>query len=257
MDTLKYLIPYFLKISFTFFFAAFVWWAVSLFFPALSFSSIIPTLKDANASSTRKDILPSPRLYASLFGNRASSTGTNGNLYVSSGPYVHGEPFNGYALDENNQYTYSTYDYTTYTYSSDGSVATSTSGGSSTKKDDTSKRATSTPEMQRNLYVRNLSIYEGGHVYTGLSFVGEARASLFREGKFPIVIIDQSGRVVGMSYAVATTNWAIPGWVRFETKINYVLPNKVPCLMIFEEMLTEKERVARKPARLPMSVMCN
>jgi hypothetical protein len=105
--------------------------------------------------------------------------------------------------------------------------------------------------------VRNLSIYEGGHVYTGLSFVGEARASLFREGKFPIVIIDQSGRVVGMSYAVATTNWAIPGWVRFETKINYVLPNKVPCLMIFEEMLTEKERVARKPARLPMSVMCN
>jgi hypothetical protein len=108
----------------------------------------------------------------------------------------------------------------------------------------------------RSLNIRNLSIYEGGAVYTGLSFIGEARSSMFRDGKFPIVVIDQSGKVIGISAAIAQSTWSVPGWVRFETRITYPLPNKVPCTMIFEENLTQAER-SRAPLRVPLPIRCN
>jgi hypothetical protein len=111
--------------------------------------------------------------------------------------------------------------------------------------------------VARSSLVRNLSIYDGGHVYTGLSFAGEARSSLFRNGKFPIVVIDRSGRVVGISSALATTDWTVAGWTRFDTKINYTLPVNTPCTMIFEEALTEGERISRQPNRVAIPVMCN
>lgn len=79
---------------------------------------------------------------------------------------------------------------------------------------------------------------------------------MFRDGKFPIIIIDGAGRLVGVSAAVAQTAWAVPGWVRFETRINYTLPNKAPCTMIFEEALTQTERV-RQPLRVPLPIRCN
>lgn len=260
MDTLKFLIPYFLKIAFAFFFAAFVWWVVALLIPSLSFANIAANFQgklSSSASSTREDWLPSPRKYQGLFGRRAETPNENTNLFKA------GDPFNGYNLNDS-QYTYSTYRYSTGSSSIDGGDYTV---GNTTTKDplpesgivsgiSSSKSSPTNTTNARLLTVRNLSIYEGGHVYTGLSFIGEAKSSMFREGRFPIVVVDKDGRVVGISTAVATTNWTIPGWTKFETKINYALPSNMPCTMIFEEALTQNER-GKQPLRVPFGIRCN
>ncbi len=107
---------------------------------------------------------------------------------------------------------------------------------------------------EKSLYIRNLSIYEGGHVYTGLSFTGEARDTMFNNGKFPIIIADQTGKVVGIAIAEATTNWSIPGWVRFQVKINGVLPDKIPCTMVFQSSVTYQ---GKQPVRISIPIVCN
>lgn len=89
-------------------------------------------------------------------------------------------------------------------------------------------------ETELPLLVRNLSIFEGGHIYTGITFSGEAKENMFVNGKFPILIIDNNGRIAGVSYAEQINMWATPGWARFQVKIQSVLPNKVPCRMIFQ-----------------------
>ncbi len=168
--------------------------------------------------------------------------------------YVPPPAFNQYGLN-NDQYQFSTYSYVTYT-----STGTAVINGSSARQGENSQapvQSKTTLSSNRVLSIRNLSIYEGGHVYTGLAFVGEAKASMFRDGKFPIVVVDQAGKVVGVSAAIATTNWTVPGWVRFETKITYPLPVNVPCTMIFEEALTQQERNTRQPLRVPIQERCN
>lgn len=107
---------------------------------------------------------------------------------------------------------------------------------------------------ERSLYVRNLSIYEGGHIYTGISFVGEAREIMFQDGRFPIIIADSVGRPVAIAYAEATTNWAIPGWVRFRTTISSVLPNRAPCTMIFQ---SARMYAGSIPVRVAIPILCN
>ncbi len=82
--------------------------------------------------------------------------------------------------------------------------------------------------------IRNLSIFEGGHIYTGISFSGEAKETIFRDGKFPILIVDNNGRIAGVSYAEQINMWATPGWARFQVKVQSVLPNRVQCSMIFQ-----------------------
>jgi hypothetical protein len=252
METIRYLIGFFLKIAFALFLFVFVWWVVSLLFPGLSFRSLIGSISGNNSTATSTkgggDWLPSPRKYSGLFAQKTNTTGTYGNVYVSAPPY------SGYGLNLN-QYQYTTYNYVTYT--SKG-LATTTLDGKEVISAPP-KQTTTQPGItgSRSLTVRNLSIYEGGHVYTGLTFVGEARSTMFRDGKFPIVVVDQSGRMIGVSAAVATTDWAVPGWTRFQTKILYTLPQNVPCTMIFEEALTQAERNARTPLRVPIQVKCN
>ena len=87
---------------------------------------------------------------------------------------------------------------------------------------------------ERSSYVRNLSIFEYGHIYTGLRFVGEAKGTMFNNGVFPIFIIDNSGRILAQEQAVAQERWAVPGWVRFEVKVNSVLPVNIPCRFVFQ-----------------------
>lgn len=262
MQAIRYLLKFFIKIAFSFLVAAFIWWLVSLIYPSLTLRNL---LKSNNATST--PLLPSPRTYQSLFGNKKTVQNEYTNVYVPA------PPFNGYNLS-NSEYTYSTYSYVTYTstgtaytggaasddYTKLGYRGGVVTVGDSTKNNNTQALPSQSPTAllnNRTLNVRNLSIYEGGHVYTGLSFIGEAKASMFKEGKFPIIIVDQNGKMIGVSAAVATTNWAVPGWVRFQTKIIYTLPNNVPCTMVFEEALDEKERITRQPLRVPLQVRCN
>lgn len=275
MDTIRHLIGYFLRFAVGFFLIAFVWWVMTLLVPGLSISNLFSPLqgksvsKDGKSSKVGTDILPAPKNYQGLLAGKKTLNDYN-NVYVA------GEPFNGYGAS-GQTYTYSTANYVTYTSTgvsttnSSGKVVGVTQGVPVTT---TGVQQTTNPsqlqtaqqvqtqtqtamQIERSKYIRNLSIYEGGHVYTGLSFVGEARSEYFKEGRFPIVVVDQRGAVIGVSAAVATTKWSVPGWVRWETKIPYALPNNVPCTMVFEEALTQEERATKKPVRMPFNVRCN
>jgi hypothetical protein len=182
--------------------------------------------------------LPSPRKYSGIFGMSTSTKRTTPTptftTFSYSGPIAFSSS-SGNPIHLNQQGGFNT-----YTLSQPQATAPAFQNQSPTS----------------TLPVRNLSIYQGGHVYTGLSFVGEARSQMFRDGKFPIIVIDASGRMVGVTAAVAQTAWTVPGWVRFETRITYPLPANVPCTMIFEEALTQVER-NRAPVRAALPINCN
>lgn len=249
MESIRFLIQFFFKVAIAFFFGAVVWWLVALMFPALSFKSLTATFR--NTDGTPRDWLPSPKNYSGLV--KANTTGTHGTLYVA------GNPYNGYGTTTGD-YKYSQ---TTYpSYDANGKEIIETQSQPTTVIKAGTPTQTSQPQVisnsqvDKSLYIRNLSIYESGSIYTGLTFVGEARSEFFNEGKFPIVVVNAQGNIVGVSAALATTKWTIPGWVRFETKIIYTLPKNVPCTMFFEEALTQSE-LSRKPVRVPMNIKCN
>jgi hypothetical protein len=256
MDAIKHLIGFFLKIASTFFFVAIIWWLVALIFPGIGIKTLLA--KNTLNASGSPDWIPSPRKYSSLFNTKTKEQNEYTNLYIPAAPY------SGYSIaaatGSGNGASYTQYQYVRYS-DSDPVVTTDS-------QDETLQTATTTTTSNveqaaepifslRSLYIRNLSIYEGGHIYTGISFVGEARSNMFREGKFPIIMVDQAGRAVGIAAAIATTDWSVPGWVRFESKIPYTLPNQTPCTMVFEEALTQQERVSRNPLRVSMAVRCN
>lgn len=232
MDTIKYLIGFFFKLAFAALFVALIWWLVSLLFPALSLSQV----KAVFSTEEKRDILPSPRAYSGLIKSVTAPTPTT-NLYV------HGKPFDGYE-SYGGTYTYSTSTGSFVEYSSRSSSATTL-------------QPTAAPS--RSMYIRNLSIYENGHVYTGLSFVGEARNEMFRNGAFTIFTIDSRGAVIGLSRASSTGAWSVPGWSRFTTRIDYVLPpGGAPCSMIFEQgRVSQYSGNTAQPVRVGVPVKCN
>ncbi len=263
MDKIKHLFSFFLKIAFAIFFVVLIIRIASV----ITRSQGISGSATKSASSTpRTDILPSPRKYSGFFTNATSGPKVNVNTLVTPEPFVYGGPVvsvgglgdnAGTAIKSPDGYTYNTYDYSSYptTLDAKGNYVI---GSPKTKTQTQSPGVVSVDtDAERRLSIRNLSIYQGGHVYTGLAFVGEARSTMFRGGKFPIVVVDGAGRVVGISTAIAQTQWAVPGWVRFETKVTYPLPSNVPCTMIFEEALTASEQKLRAPNRVSFGVRCN
>ena len=269
METIKYILTVFFKLAVGILVVAFVWWMVTIIFPAASFSSIRSSMSQ-NASSTKQgmgDLLPDPRTYANLFKKVEPSNGQT-NLYKP------GAPYGGNATNQSG-YTNSQAGYVTY--SDSGMMVTNSDGTQISYKEYTANEAAllaketavktekNTPQQKtgyskKELYIRNLSIYEGGHIYTGLSFVGEARSTMFINGKFPIVIVDGAGRVVTVTYAESTTDWSAPGWLRFQAKITTVLPNKVQCGMIFEQARSSSQypyNDAASPVRVAIPILCN
>lgn len=246
MESVRHLLTLFLKISFGIFILVLVIWLTSTISRNSGNKGEMSTSTNT-VSKPRTDILPSPRKYSGFF--TTSGKGVEPVILVTPEPFVfEGEqPFSGNVAGNGS----SIGNYSTYTYSNAPKAAT----GNTTVPPPTNTAVSST-DVARSQYIRNLSIYQGGHIYTGLTFVGEARTEFFRDGKFPIVVVDASGKVVGISAALAATTWSVPGWVRFSTKINYTLPNKVPCTMVFEENLTQSERT-RAPVRIPFPIMCN
>lgn len=255
MDVLKSLIGLLIRIMFAAFFVAFVWWLVALLYPSLSMLSVKQTFFGEGS----KDILPSPRTYGGFL-NRAKTPTWEQNTVTWGGlvPYGDTTPTPGYS--------YSNVNYVDYT--DKGMQVVDQSGNKvATSYDDYTKKMTanyqaqgsssSTAPVVRSLYIRNLSIYEGGSVRQGISFVGEAKSSMFRNGSFPIVLLDKDRRVIGVSAGVALSTWSVPGWVRFETRINYQIPAQSPCTMVFQEALTEAEYTTRQPLRVPLAVRCN
>lgn len=238
MESVRDLISFFLKVSAAIFIVVLL----------IVLTKAVPrknTNVNTNASSTPKvDLLPSPRKYSGMFSmsssSRRSPAAPTFSTFSYSGPIAFSSS-SMYQVNYNTPTSYNSY---------------TTGGSPSQPQGQATSPAFQNQSPTSTVPIRNLSIYQGGHVYTGLSFVGEARSQMFREGKFPIIVIDAAGRTVGVTAAVAQTAWTVPGWVRFETRITYPLPSNVPCTMIFEEALTQTER-NRTPVRVALPISCN
>lgn len=244
------------KFSIVFFFAAFFWWIAVTFFPGVTLRSIF----SLNATSTAIDgsvqsdgWLPSPRSSQGLL-RKQKTPNQYDNLYVA------GPAYDGSANAYNGNIGGAQVDYIIYTSTGSQIISgkrNSVFNNQQQVMDAQVSATTTNGYAQKNLFIRNISIYENGHVYTGLSFVGEARETMFKDGKFPVVIADQNGRAVSVSYAEATTNWAIPGWVKFRVTINNVLPNKTRCTMVFESATRTYSNQQSQPIRVAIPVLCN
>jgi hypothetical protein len=253
MDNIKYLLTFLFKFAIIFFVAALLWWAVKVFFPEASIRALLSSLQGTSVTQkSNGGWLPSPRSFKGLLGSpKVPTSGDN--------VYTPGPAFDGYKNAYNGNLGGAQVDFITYT-----STGTQIIHGVGTPNvnqqpdvvvEPAQVSQTSTAYQDKNIFIRNLSIYKGGHVYTGLSFVGEARETMFKDGKFPIIMADQTGRVLSVSYGEATTNWAVPGWVRFQVKINGVFPSNVPCTMVFEQAMMQGSHIT--PTRVGVPVMCN
>jgi hypothetical protein len=106
------------------------------------------------------------------------------------------------------------------------------------------------------MYIRNLSIYEGGNISRDLTFIGEARNEMYKNGTFNILVVNKEGAVLGVSPVRATGAWSIPGWSRFEVTIKHTLPpGGVQCVVIFEQARTQAD--TQQPVRVGVPVRCN
>jgi hypothetical protein len=241
MEKIQYLISFFMKFAFVLVLFAFIIWVLGIFYPTLSFRSLFPT--PTSKSSAENDWLPDPTKWKGLFGSQ-NNGGMNGKVFVP------GPAYNGYSNTSNDNWDSQT-DYITYTQEGTRIIRSNSGTVDINMKFPV---ASSNVYADKTLYIRNLSIYEGGHIYTGLSFIGEARSTMFKNGKFPIIITDNTGKVVSVTNAEAMTNWAVPGWTRFQTKITSVLPNKISCTMIFQ---SSASYTTQQPTRVAIPILCN
>jgi hypothetical protein len=280
MDTIKDMLIVFSRFALGIFGIIFVWFVITLVFPDLTITALRESFASRNASSTLKtkgandDWLPDPRTYKGLF---AGTTTPNENTNV----YKPAPEFNGYGNTQS-QYTTSKSGYIRYTAS--GTVVVAGDGTevpykeydyqSGTVKNNTnevvispSTASTTQPVKpapfvysKKELYIRNLSIYEGGYLYTGLSFVGEAKSTMFINGAFPIIVADGLGKVVTVLKAEATNDFAPAGWTRFQAKIVSQLPEKVRCSVVFEQAVNKNQypfNDGGQPVRVIIPVLCN
>ena len=256
MESIKYLLGFLFKFSFVFFAAAIFWWVAVTFFPGYTLKSIF----SLNATSTAIDgsvqsegWLPSPRSSQGLL-RKQKTPNQYDNLYVP------GPAYDGSVNAYNGNQGGAPVDYIIYTSTGSQIIRGNRNSVFNNKQQVIQAQATTSASngyAQKTLFIRNISIYENGHVYTGLSFVGEARETMFKDGKFPIIIVDQNGRAVSVSYAEATTNWAIPGWVKFKVTIKDVLPNKDRCTMVFESAVRSYSNQQSQPIRVAIPILCN
>lgn len=176
---------------------------------------VFPNFKATSAIKTSfsGDWLPAPKQYTGLLGtpNKDGSYGTE---------YKPGPEYNGYA----NQYVYN--------QTPNNQVWS----------------GNTTSFVERYNYIRNLSVYEGGTISYGDTFVGEAKTEMFRNGLFTIVVIDRQGRVITTTNAINTGTWSVPGWYRFQATIPNRLPSGEPCSLVFVSGQTS--------ARVGMPVRC-
>lgn len=89
-----------------------------------------------------------------------------------------------------------------------------------------------TPSHSRSYYLRNLSVYDGAMISEGRTIYGEARDVMFKNGAFPIIIVDARGQYIASMQAVNTGTWATPGWGRFQATVPVRLPNAA-CSLVF------------------------
>jgi hypothetical protein len=259
MDSVQYLLKFLSKLAIVVFFAAIVWWGVVTFSPGINPHSILASIGLKTPTSVGgedqsfADLLPSPRNVGGLFG-KAKTPSAEDNVYKG------GEVYNGYANAFNGNKGGASVNFVTYTEQGekithvDGTPVFNTNGEATTNTN-TMQAKTAIGYAPKELYIRNLSIYERGYVYTGLTFVGEARSTMFQNGHFPVVIVDAQGKVLSVNYAEATSDWTVAGWAKFGIRINGSLPNNIPCTMVFEQARVSGSQAV--PTRIAIPIQCH
>lgn len=236
METIQYLLNKIFKMIIILIIMWFVIWVVSILYPSFTLKNFLAI--GGNKPNSVDSWLPSPGSFGGLFSAFKNPNVNNMGNTNSSGVYT-----------VNPTYSVNT----AYYVDTNGNNKIINTGNNSTQVVVPDLK-TNNQYSQKSLYIRNLSIYEGGHIYTGISFTGEARSTMFQNGKFPIVIIDNTGKVASVATAEATSNWATAGWTRFQTKINTVLPNKVSCTMVFQ---SANNTSSTQPVRVAIPILCN
>ncbi|MEI6810718.1 MAG: hypothetical protein WCK60_01555 [Candidatus Nomurabacteria bacterium] len=113
------------------------------------------------------------------------------------------------------------------------------------------------PVLDSSSLIRNLSLFKGQDIRQGMTFFGEAKSTFFNESKtFPIYILDSQNRVFANEMAVATNQWASPGWTRFSVKLyaNFP-PTHQSCQMVFSPDKDSPDRSSNYRVALPIA--CN
>lgn len=234
MDTIRFLLSKIVKLTLGLLFLSLVLWLVGTFYPDLHPSKVF-SWKLFSA-----DWLPAPKNYGSLLGER-STDGTNGKVYVP------GPAYNGYTSGPSGADVSWVYYTATGTQIIRGGSAATISSQTFTSAGQATQNTNGFSD--RSSYIRNISVYEGGTITYGMTIYGEARDTMFKNGLFTIVIVDQAGKVITTAQAINTGTWATPGWARFQTTIPSRLPSKVRCGMLFLS--------ANQPIKVGMTVQCN
>lgn len=245
MPSIQYLLNYLIRLTVFLVIFLIFWWILAVFFPAVSFRNLF----SVTGTSTTESLLPSPMGFKGIFG-KSQTPGATDNVYKP------GEAFNGYGNAFNNNQGGAQVDFITYTSTGTQVIHNGIPYDASNQSSGSSQ--TTNGYAKKELYIRNLSMYEKGHVYTGLAFIGEARNTMFVDGKFPILVADPAGRVVSLSYAVATTDWTVAGWTKFQVRIEGSMPSNIPCTMVFQQNLTPYQySLNYRPINVAIPVICN
>ncbi len=220
MDAIRYLLGAVIKLAVGLLFFALVLWVIGILYPQFKVSKIF------SGDVFKKDWLPSPKNYGGLLGNKNTS-GEHGDVYE------HGPAYSGYQ----NRATHDSANIDWVYYTATGTQVVR------------AKPTTETTFAERSVYIRSLSVYQGSTISYGLIILGEARGTMFKNGLFPIVILDTQGRIITSMYAVNTGAWSTSGWARFQTTVPVRLPKNTICSLVFSS--------ANQPVQVGMQVKCN
>ena len=240
MNSIKFILGTLIRIIIAIILIWLVIWMLKMYFPNFNIKKIL--YFGSKSTSEDEGWLPAPRNIKDLL-----------NFKTVKAPDSNTNVFNGYENSYKNNIGGS--DVVFVTYTPEGTqIIDSRYSKNNIIAQPVQQNQNNVQMTDISFLIRNLSIYQGGHIYTGISFTGEAKSTMFQNGRFPIIIVDNSGKVVNISNAEATSDWSTAGWTRFQIKINAVLPNKIPCTMIFQSA-TQSKTIQPVSAAIP--ILCN
>ncbi len=225
METIRFLLGKIVLLVPVLLIAGLMYWIGAKLVPFLPASFTKPFSETETGTSTpkkNKDWLPAPRNFSGLLkgGTAPIQNEYVPNEYSPNAPYAAQEYAGGRSAGVN----YVTYD--TYTTGQNTKTTSKTTATSTFN-------AQQSGFAQTELYIRNLSLYRGGALYSGMTFSGEAKEVMFTGSRIQILVIDQQRRVIGAGEGMVGSQWAIPGWKRFDAKITTPIQMRGACGLIF------------------------
>ena len=221
METLEFLLKHVLRIILVLAVAWIMLWFLNLVYPGFKISELFSTKLFSS------DWLPAPKNYGSVF--KPQTGGVYGQVFQV--------PAN---------YPPSNVDFIVYTAT--GTQIIKAAGSQDAQNQVFNGTTANYADKAR--YLRNLSLYDGWNISYGSDYIGEANEIMFRNGSFPIFILDSQNRLIATTQAMNTGTWAAPGWARFKFTIPVRLPSQALCTLVF--MSAQNSQI-----QVRMNVRCN